>query len=46
MDENPKKTDKEKTDDTPLGALFVTGSLAVIILVLWFSMYILNIIRG
>ena len=46
MDENPKKTEEQTTDDTPLGALFVTGTLAIIILVLWFSMYILNIIRS
>ncbi|MCA9839566.1 MAG: cytochrome c oxidase subunit 2A [Trueperaceae bacterium] len=46
MDEDPKKSEKSTSEETPLGALFVTASLAVIILVLWFSMYILNIIRG
>lgn len=46
MDEDKKNLDKQEKEDTPLGALFVTGTLAVVILLLWFSMYILNFIRS
>ena len=30
----------------PIGAVVITGVLAVIILVLWFGMYLLNIVRS
>jgi len=34
------------TEQRPLGALAVTGFLTVTILVLWFGMYFLNLIRS
>ncbi len=43
---NDSQNEGEERDDTPLGAIFVTTTLAVIILVLWFSMYLLNILRS
>lgn len=46
MSEDPKEQPDQERDDTPLGAIFVTTTLAVIILVLWFSMYLLNILRS
>jgi len=34
------------TEQRPLGALAVTGFLTVTILVLWFGMYFLNLVRS
>jgi hypothetical protein len=33
-------------EQSPLGAVFVTSLLAVIILITWFSMFILNFVRS
>ena len=34
------------TEPRPLGAVVVTGVLMVTILVMWFGMYVLNMVRG
>lgn len=33
-------------EQSPLGAVFVTSLLAIIILITWFSMFILNFVRS
>lgn len=43
------RTDTEAGPDDetrPVGAVVITGLLAVIILMLWFGMYLLNIVRS
>lgn len=35
-----------KEEESPLGAVFVTSLLAIVILIVWFSMFILNFIRS
>jgi hypothetical protein len=33
-------------EEAPLGAVFITSLLAIIILITWFSMFILNFVRS
>ena len=40
------KSAASDTEQRPLGALAVTGFLTVTILVLWFGMYFLNLVRS
>ena len=42
--EPPESVDSQ--EDTPVGAIVVTGVLALIILVLWFGIYALNLVRS
>jgi len=44
--ERPVKGPPPDPEQRPLGALAVTGFLSVTILVLWFSMYFLNLARS
>ena len=36
----------EPTPERPLGAIFITSFLALVILLLWFGMYFLDFVRG
>ena len=48
--DNPDKPEDHHDTDTdasaPTGAIFVTTFLTVVILVFWFGVYILNVVRG
>lgn len=37
---------KKPKKSTPRGAVLVTTFLALVILVFWFGMYVLNLVRG
>ena len=39
-------TDEEHDEDTPYGAIIVTTVVAVVILVMWYGMYALNLARS
>lgn len=43
--QNPTAVPPEM-EQRPLGALAITGFLVVVILVMWFGMYFLNIVRN
>jgi hypothetical protein len=46
VDETRDHEQQDARDNAPIGAVVITSILAIIILVLWFGMYILNITRG
>jgi Cytochrome c oxidase subunit IIa family len=41
-----KHEEQADKDDAPVGAVVITSILAIVILVLWFGIYILNIARS
>lgn len=47
MDEARDPSQEEDAEEiAPIGAVVITSILAIVILVLWFGMYILNIARS
>jgi hypothetical protein len=46
INQQAQESKEEGDETTPIGAITITTILAVIILVLWFGMYMLNIARS
>lgn len=46
MDKEKRLPEKSRSKYRPSGAIFVTTFVTVVILVLWFGTFILNLMRG